>query len=271
MIKRTIDYFYTEQICNSGQCFRMEKRDGNRYSVIASGKYLEVEQNGKDCIFFCGEEDFEGFWKAYFDLEQDYGRYIEQVDPSDIYLVNAAKAGSGIRILRQDLWEMTVSFLISQQNNIRRIRKCIHNICERYGEKKKNFRGERYYAFPEPEALAAASEEELRACNLGYRSKYVVRTAQSIVNGEVDLEKVRGMKYEDAKKELLKLYGVGVKVADCICLFGLHMFEAFPVDTHILQAMEKHYGGRFPKERYKGIEGVMQQYVFYQELKNGIL
>lgn len=266
MIKRTTDYFDIGQICNSGQCFRMEKRQGNRYSVIASGKYLEVEQKGKECVFFCKEEEFESFWKQYFDLEQDYGAYIQRVDPSDEYLVYAAKQGSGIRILKQDLWEMTVSFLISQQNHIQRIRRCIYNICERFGEERENFRKEKYYIFPEPEALACASEEDLRECNLGYRSKYVLRTAQSIANGEIKLAEIRGMEYEDAKKELLRLYGVGVKVADCICLFGLHKLEAFPVDTHIRQAVEKHYSGKFPKERYKGMEGVMQQYVFYREL-----
>lgn len=116
--------------------------------------------------------------------------------------------------------------------------------------------------------LAGVSEEELKECNLGYRSKYVVRTAQSIVHGDASIEEIHGMEYEEAKAELLKLYGVGVKVADCICLFGLHKLNAFPVDTHILQAVEKHYGGRFPKEKYAGIEGVMQQYVFYWELKS---
>lgn len=266
MIKRTIENFNIEQICNSGQCFRMEKREEVLYSVIASGKYLEAAQSGNECTFFCEKEEFEQFWTEYFDLGQDYGKYIGQIDSEDTYLVNAAKLGSGIRILRQDLWEMTVSFLISQQNNIRRIRKCIRNICERYGDEKKNFRGEKYYTFPGPEVLAEVSEEELKECNLGYRSKYVVRTAQSIVNGEIELDKIRGMEYEDAKAELLKLYGVGVKVADCICLFGLHKLNAFPVDTHISQAVEKYYGGRFPREKYKGIEGVMQQYVFYWEL-----
>ena len=266
MIKRTIDYFDIGQICNSGQCFRMDRTGENTYGIIASGRYLEVRQKGKECSFFCQEEEFEDFWRNYFDLEEDYGAYIAQADPEDRYLVNAVRAGCGIRILRQDLWEMTASFLISQQNNIQRIRKCICNLCERYGEERVNFRGEHYYTFPAPEALAGFHEDELKKCNLGYRSRYVVRTARSVVNGEVDFSLLSGMKYEEARAELLKLYGVGKKVADCICLFGLHKLEAFPVDTHILQAAEKHYGGRFPKERYRGFEGVMQQYIFYWEI-----
>lgn len=267
MVKRTIEHFQIEQICNSGQCFRMEKRDENVYSVIASRRYLEIEQNGKECLFFCREEEFESFWKKYFDLECDYRAYIEKVDSSDIYLKRAAEYGSGIRILRQDLWEMTASFLISQQNHIRRIRKCIGNLCTRYGEMREDTRGGCYYTFPGPEVLACLPEDALKECNLGYRSKYVVRSARSIVNGEIDFEGIPEMEYEAAKAELLKLYGVGEKVADCICLFGLHMLKAFPVDTHILQAEKRYYGGRFPRERYRGIEGVMQQYIFYWELE----
>lgn len=101
---------------------------------------------------------------------------------------------------------------------------------------------------------------------MGYRSKYVVRAAKGVVAGEIDLQAIEKMKYAKAKEELLKIFGVGVKVADCICLFGLHHLEAFPVDTHINQALEKHYKRGFPKRRYKGFEGVLQQYIFYYEL-----
>lgn len=274
MVRKTIENFSIYQICDSGQCFRMTPIHGEtdpasgeiRMQVIAGDRYLEILQNGKECIFDCTEEEFEGFWKEYFDLETDYANYIAQINPNDTYLLNAAAFGSGMRILRQDLWEMIVSFLISQQNNIPRIRKCIENICREYGEKKENAKGETYYAFPKPEALAGLDEEALKACNLGYRSKYVVRSARSIVCGEVDLDAIRNMSYKKAKEELLKLFGVGVKVADCICLFALHHLQAFPVDTHIHQAMETHYKRGFPKRRYKGVEGVLQQYIFYYEL-----
>lgn len=267
MVRRTVDNFDIGQICDSGQCFRMRQRDEHTYSVISAGRYLEIEQKGTDCRFSCDEEEFEGYWKGYFDLERDYGAYMETVNPMDEYLVNAIRFGAGIRILYQDLWEMTASFLISQQNNIVRIRRCIQNICEQYGEERENFRGEKYYEFPKPEALAVLTEDKLKECNLGYRSKYVVRTARSIAEGGTDLAAVQNMPYKEAKAELLKLYGVGEKVADCICLFGLHHLEAFPVDTHILQALKKHYKRGFPKKRYKGYEGVMQQYVFYWELR----
>lgn len=266
MITKEIDHFSIEQICRSGQCFRMNPEGEGRYSVIAGNRYLEIRQQGTESCFCCDEDEFESFWKYYFDLETDYSAYFSKINPRDGYLVRAAEFGSGIRILRQDLWEMIVSFLISQQNNIVRIRRCIRNICELYGEEKINARGEVYHAFPRPEALAVLDEDELKACNLGYRSKYVVRAARSAVSGGIDLNAVKTMPYGRARQELLKLFGVGEKVADCICLFALHHLQAFPVDTHIHQAMEAHYRRGFPNRRYRGAQGVMQQYIFYYEL-----
>ena len=265
-VQRELENFNIAQICNSGQCFRMDQISENLYSVIAHEHYLEISQKGKDCIFSCEQVEFEEFWKQYFDLDTDYGAYIAQINRNDKYLSAAAENGSGIRILRQDLWEMIVSFLISQQNNIPRIRRCIRNICECYGEQRINFRGEMFYTFPRPEAFAALDEDALKACNLGYRSKYVVRTARSILKGEVDLNAVRQMTYSKARQELLKLFGVGTKIADCICLFALHHLQAFPVDTHIKQVLEKHYKRGFPYRRYGGFQGVLQQYIFYYEL-----
>lgn len=268
MIEKTFGHFNLAQICDSGQCFRMEQVNENTWSVIALGRYLEVTQQGDICTFYCSEDEYKGFWKEYFDLDTDYGTYIDRINPNDRYLTQAAEMGSGIRILRQDLWEMIVSFLISQQNNIIRIRRCIRNICEQYGERRETESGLVYYTFPVPETLAELDEDALKACNLGYRSKYVVRTARAVVSGEVNLDAVREMSYKKAREELLKLFGVGEKVADCICLFALHHLEAFPVDTHIRQALEAHYRRGFPNRRYKGVQGVMQQYIFYYEFMN---
>lgn len=266
MVERSFQNFSLMQICRSGQCFRMRQKAKNTYIVIAREKYLEITQNGQEYVFDCQEEEFWNFWSGYFDLEGDYKAWMERINPRDAYLVDAANFGSGIRILRQDIWEMIVSFLISQQNNIARIRRCIDNICTQYGEQKSSSNGETYYAFPAPEALADLQEDELKGCNLGYRSKYVVRAARSVVQGEIDLDALKRMSYKESKAELLKLFGVGEKVADCICLFALHHLEAFPVDTHISQALQKHYKRGFPNRRYKGVQGVLQQYIFYYEL-----
>ena len=134
---------------------------------------------------------------------------------------------------------MIVSFLISQQNNIKRIRGCIDTVCRKYGEEKRTDEGTLYYTFPTPEALSQVSEEEFRACGLGYRSRYLVKTAQMAAGG------------------------------DCICLFALHHLDSFPVDTHIAKVMKEHYKEGFPFEEYKGFSGVLQQYVFYHDLIKG--
>ncbi len=294
MISIKKEYFSIEQICDSGQCFRLRRlEDANhktdckkedikksikddingrvaeetrRYCLTALGRYLEIEESPGQVTFFCTEEEFEQIWKSYFDLEENYGKIISLIDKEDAYLLKAAAFGSGIRILRQDLWEMIVSFIISQQNNIKRIRKCIDFLCERYGEKRETESGVIYYDFPTPERLANAPLEELYACNLGYRSRYVHETALSVATGRIDLEAVKEMDYEKAKAELLRLYGIGVKVAECICLFALHKTEAFPIDTHIHKVLTQQYPNGFPMERYKGYEGTLQQYIFYYDL-----
>lgn len=266
MVTKEILYFDLSEICDSGQCFRMERCSENTFIVTAKGYCLKVSQEGQNVKFYCSEEELDKVWKEYFDLEADYGEYIEAIDPKDAYLTEASSLGGGIRILRQDLWETIVSFLISQQNNIVRIRRSIDNISRRYGVKMSAEDGSTYYTFPTAEALSLASEEELRECGLGYRAKYVLDTAKRVANQEVSLGALQRMPYPEAKEELMKLYGVGEKVADCICLCALHHLSAFPVDTHIRQALEKHYQSGFPKERYEGIQGVLQQYIFYYEL-----
>ena len=269
MVVITQTQFHIGQICHSGQCFRMKQLENGRYSVVAYGKYLEVEQNGDAITFYCEQEEFDSLWKSYFDLDTDYRIYMEEIDPKDTYLKQAATFGEGIRILRQEPWEMIISFIISQQNNIKRIRKCVETICERYGTAKISENGVVYYEFPTMEQLSLATEEELRACNLGYRSKYIVKTTKSLLDGEVNLEALQKMEFQEAKKELLKLTGIGVKVAECICLFGLHHMDGFPVDTHINQVLEKQYQGGFPFERYQGYAGILQQYIFYYDLLGG--
>lgn len=266
MITIKTDHFDLGQICDSGQCFRMKELQDGIYEVISRDRYLRLWQQEGQTIFVCSQEEFDSYWKEYFDLQNDYGCYLEKINPRDTYLTQAADMAKGVRILKQDLWEMIVTFLISQQNNIKRIHRCIDMMCETYGKKCMAADGAVYYAFPEPEVLAPLADDALMTCNLGYRSKYVVRTARAVQSGEIDLEKIKEMTFPKAKEELLKCFGVGEKVADCICLFSLHDLDAFPVDTHIRQVLDAHYRRGFPNRRYKGFRGVMQQYIFYYEL-----
>jgi len=266
MIKQIIEDFDLQQVAASGQCFRMNPIGNDTYAVVAGSSYIEVSQNGSEFIFYCDEGEFENIWWEYFDFGQDYGKMKASVDTTDLYMEEAIKYGAGVRILKQDLWEIIVTFIISQQNNIPRIKKCVESICTYFGEEKVNFKGETYYTFPSIKTLAKLPEDGLKACNLGYRSKYILKTARMIYEGEISLDTIRKMDYEMSKSELLKLFGVGTKVAECICLYGLYHIEAFPIDTHVKQILEKHYPDGFPFERYQGYAGILQQYMFYYKI-----
>ena len=280
-------YFSIPQICMSGQCFRLDPVSGDTYELIASDRYLRIKveegapsgaadggEGRKDeagrTVLYCSSEEYESFWKRYFDLDTSYEEYLAGIDPKDEYLRTAAQFGSGIRILRQDVWEMIITFILSQQNNIPRIKGLIQAVSGKYGQKMETADGKLYDAFPTPEQLADASEEELRALKLGYRSRYICGTARMIADGEVKLDELKNMDYPEARAELMKLPGIGGKVADCICLFALHQMDAFPVDTHIQKVLDTKYGGKFPFEKYKGCAGIMQQYIFYYDLKGNI-
>ena len=186
------------------------------------------------------------------------------MDPADRYLTAAVAHGGGIRILRQDFWEVLVSFLISQNNNITRIIRSMALLRERYGKSTGGFR-----AFPRPEGLAGVSEADFRDVGLGYRAKYLTWLSRELAGGGLEaLERtLLDAGDEEAERTLMGLYGVGKKVADCVCLFGLHRTDFFPVDTHIRQVLDRHYPGGFPRERYRGGLGILQQYMFYYDLK----
>ena len=275
--------FSIPQICESGQCFRLDAVSEDTYELLAGSRYLKIGIRQKDLagetdgsgkadvygetILYCTQEEYDSFWKEYFDLSVSYSDYIARIDADDDYLRSAAEFGRGIRILRQDTWEMIITFILSQQNNIPRIKGLIRTLSERYGRRKETPDKSVYYTFPEAEALSKATEQELRDLKLGYRSKYICGTAQMVADGRIDLEALRSLDYADARAELMRLPGIGGKVADCICLFALHQMDAFPVDTHIKKVMELHYPEGFPFERYRGCAGVMQQYIFYYDLK----
>ena len=275
--------FDLSAIMDSGQVFRIRQLSEDTF-LAAAGKRAAIirqerirQEDAGDgaqevrLLFSCGQEEAEGFWKDYFDLDRDYGAILRSIDPADAYLREAARRGRGVRILHQDLWETIVSFLISQNNNILRIRRSIEALCERYGELVDipGTEGKSCFSFPDPKAVAEGGPEGLQGLGLGYRDKYILKMAQrcSTREGKAWLEQLEGSSYEEAVQLLTAEFGIGKKVADCVCLFALGHVEAFPVDTHIRQILEAHYPDGFPFRRYEGYAGILQQYLFFAELK----
>lgn len=263
MITVHTECFNLQQIMDSGQCFRISCTEPDCYQVLAGSRVVQVHKQGDGWSFFCSREEFESFWKHYFDLETDYNSYGRAIDEKDRYLKAAFAYGCGIRILNQDPWEMLITFILSQRKNIPAIRQAVEALCRFCGSPLDN--GGELYAFPSPVQLAALSLEQLKGLSLGYRAKYVCETARRVANGELALEQWAQLSDDELRKNLLSCYGVGIKVANCVALFGYHRTSAFPVDVWIDRIQQRFYGGRFPAEQYPGFAGVLQQYMFYYE------
>jgi N-glycosylase/DNA lyase len=214
----------------------------------------------------CTHEAHETVWKEYFDWDTDYAAIRAAIDPSDAFLVDAARFGAGIRILRQDAWEMLVSFIISQRKNIPAIRKSVEMLCQRYGESI----CDSVFAFPTAQRLAALDLACLLDCSLGYRGKYIQAAAMMVASGAIDLEAMRNLDDDRLLQTLKSVPGVGEKVANCVMLFGYHRLARFPVDVWIERVFAREYPEGFPFERYEGIGGVLQQYIFYYARSGGM-
>lgn len=254
------DNFDLKQTALSGQCFRMIMQDHDTARVIAKNRVLYIKDlGGCDLDLSCSKEEYNAVWKDYFDLDTDYGRFIDSVDRSDEFLTRASRCGSGIRILRQDPFETLISFIISQRKSIPAIQTSIEKLSVLCGDRIE----QELFAFPTPFAIASLSDKELADCSLGYRASYVREAAERVASGEKDLEKMGELTDEELYDELISFCGVGKKVANCVMLFAYHRIASFPVDVWIQRIEDEHYGGRFPVERYQGFAGVLQQYMFY--------
>jgi len=282
MYKFTCDDLSLDKIADSGQTFRFVKIDDgsipaySHYLIPAFGRCLDIEQDSISFIAHCSEKEWNSIWKEYFDLTTDY-HVIEKLirDSKDSYLIECYEYGKGIRILKQDLWEMLISFVISQNNNIKRIAGSIEKLCNAYGpESLFSVKNEASLAKNIPKAFPSVFEVPDEAWDdttlgLGYRNEYLRGIFAMIKENPYLLETLKSMDYENAYKELLSVKGIGSKVANCICLFGLHHVAAFPVDTHIKQILNAHYPNGFDLEYYEGVAGIVQQYMFYHKLKSG--
>ena len=258
------DDFDLDRIAESGQCFRWQKDDSGSYQIIHKEHCLRIRPLGENTFAMsCSEDDYRNIWHGYFDLTEDYRSIRERVSKEeDPFLVEACEFGKGIRILRQDPWEMLISFIISQNRNILALKKSVELLCEAAGQKKENAGGS-YYVFPTPEEILSLSDEALAACRLGYRCRYVKAAAADVAEGRLDLNQLIETAESDTIKTLTAVCGVGVKVANCVSLFGLHHINAFPIDVWIRRILENEYLTGYPKEKYSPYNGIYQQYMFY--------
>ena len=278
------DDFDLDRIADSGQCFRWRKDDSDdsgdsgAYRIIHKGHCLKIRPLGNAMFrLSCSEDEYREIWHDYFDFGENYRSVRERVSrEEDPFLADACEYGKGIRILRQDPWEMLVSFIISQNKNIPAIKKSIELLCETAGKRCENTEQEReddgQLVFPSPEQILSLSDEALAACRLGYRCRYVKAAASDVAEGKLDLDSLRDAPEEETIKGLMSVCGVGVKVANCISLFGLHHIDAFPIDVWIRRILDNEYPSGYPKERYSPYNGIYQQYMFYyyRNLMTGI-
>ncbi len=245
------------QTLDCGQSFRWFETE-NGFKGIAFGREVTMTLDG-DTLFIdnATPEDFENIWKNYLDLELDYGKIRSEIGRIHPVLAEASSYAPGIRILRQEPWEALCTFIISQNNNIKRIKGIVARLCESFGEKIGSG-----YSFPTADKLAGLTIQDLEPLRAGFRNKYIIDAAQKVSDGEVNLESCRVLPYDEARAELMKIKGVGVKVADCTLLFGLHRIEAFPVDVWMKRALKT----LFPEmtaDDFGEYAGIAQQYIFH--------
>lgn len=272
--------FEPQHVFDCGQCFRWLREEDGSYTGVVQGRVINVKKEN-DLIIFdnTNKEDFENIWFDYFDLGRNYSEIKNQLRIMDEYLEKATEFGQGIRILQQDGWEMLISFIISANNRIPMIQRAINNLSQKYGKFIGEYRGKKYYAFPTPEELSKASIEEIRACQTGFRDKYIKSVVDYVSENNIDVLSYRKLNTDECIKELVKFNGVGPKVADCITLFGMQKYDTFPVDVWVKRVMEEFYVEdnlslpkirKFALDKFGDLAGFAQQYLFYYARELGI-
>ena len=277
-----VDSFELKDIFDCGQCFRWNIQEDDSYTGVFSNNVINVKKEQNKIIFtgIC-EKDIKSTIKFYFDLNRDYEKIKRQLSKIDDNMKKSIEYGKGIRILNQDLWETIISFIISANNNIPRIKGIIERISEKYGTKVE-WNGKNYYTFPTPEQLRDVTIQEYRNLGLGFRDVRLYETTKMILNKNVDLKKMKDNKNTlEVREQLLQLSGVGPKVADCILLFStLKRFEVFPIDVWVRRVMNDLYIKnedetkvskkqieKIAIEKFGNLAGLAQQYLFYWRRK----
>ena len=269
--------FELKDIFECGQCFRWNENEDGTYTGVINKGVLTVEKQDKK-IIFTGvlDGDIEKIVRFYFDLDRNYEEIKAQLSNIDKYLKTSVEYGKGIRILNQDLWETIISFIISANNNIPRIKGIIEKISKKYGTEIE-WNEKKYYTFPTHEQLSQATVEDLRALGTGFRDVRIYETTRKVLRGEVNLNEIVKKDTITARDELLTLSGVGPKVADCILLFStLKRFDVFPIDVWVRRVMNELYIKnedenkvskkeimKIAEQKFGAIQGLAQQYLFY--------
>ena len=269
--------FELEHIFECGQCFRWNKQEDGSYTGVFKGNVLNVNKIDNE-ITFRGMVNgkIENVVEDYFDLDRNYEEIKNKLSKIDQYLENSINYGYGIRILNQDLWETIISFIISANNNIPRIKGIIERISQKYG-KEIEWEGKKYYTFPSAEEMKDATIEDFRKLGLGFRDKRIYETIHLVLDKKVNLDEMYEKETKEVREELLTLSGVGPKVADCILLFStLKRFDVFPIDVWVRRVMNELYiknedENKVSKkeimniadEKFGSLEGLAQQYLFY--------
>jgi len=270
---QNLSSFEPRDIFHCGQSFRWEKKRDNRYLLVACQRVIEVEKKGDRIIFHNTDiRDFNKVWRDYFDLDTDYEKIQKRLIRRDPVMEEAVKFGRGIRILKQEPFETLISFIISSNNNIKRIKGSVEGLARTYGEMIEFYGGEFHYAFPTPKALSTATVEELKLLGLGYRARYVKETARKVWENPGILEKMIKEKRRECLEGVTNFSGVGPKVGSCVVFFSMGKREAFPVDVWVKRMMEVLYFQReaslkeiedFAMGKFGKYAGYAQQYLFY--------
>lgn len=280
LILKNLEHFNITHIFECGQCFRWYREDDGSYTTIAGGRVANFLQEGSTLyVDMVREVDWRTFWHHYFDLDRDYGSIKNELSVDPI-LKEAIGFGYGMRLLNQDPYETIISFIISANNQIPRIKKAVETIASDLGEYICTYKGRDHYSFPDPEALAEKSEEYIREIyRVGFRADRLREVSRRIADGEFDTTCIFDIEHKDGKQLLTTLPGVGPKVSDCILLFAFGKGEAFPVDVWVKRVMEYFYFKRPATKKeleesgeklFGSLAGYAQQYLFYYARELGI-
>lgn len=275
---QNIQHFDLKRTFECGQCFRWFKQEDGTYTGVVRGHVFNVGKNGQSMVVKSDMPQPDIIMNDYLDTAADYSEIQLQLSSEDDIMKKAVNFGQGIRILKQEHWECLVSFIISARNNIPCIMKSIEKIAHMFGEPVE-FEGSIYYTFPQPEKLADITEGQLSLCGVGFRSKYIRNAARIISSGEIDLQVIENMDSDTAREELMRIPGVGRKVADCVLLYSYSKKDVFPIDVWIKRVVEELYLGReaklaeiqdFARDKFGLLAGMAQQYLFYYARENKI-